>query len=343
VRNGAQALTVHAGFASLTGHAGFAFLLVFGVTAGSIAGNAANGACLSKSAIPIPFPVPGQQLNIHLRENDVADGQGMELHANMPKYPLVVRSAPGKNCVRNLRVVGQQSRSLTWREMKESYDGDAILFKRYTGALTVEHVWLDNVMDGISPRSTDNTSPWIVRGVYARNVRDDFIENDQCLPGIVDDVLVDGTFTFVSTRPGKRQPCPAANTTVVRRSLVRLQCQPHADRATEAKYPSCDAGTGHGQLWKWSTAAGPVAVTDSIFVVPTHSVNGPKAMGFPRGTYTNVALVWLGLGPYPGELPAGVHVIHDESHWHAARTHWLVRHGCDARGDRCRFAAQREQ
>jgi hypothetical protein len=297
-----------------------------------------QAACLYTRSNVVPIIPGGAELSLNLTDNQVADGRGATLFANPPKYPLVIRKAAGDTCVTDLKILGTQAHVFTWQEMKKRFDGDGVLFKRYTGTATVENLWLENVMDGISPRAANDNSPWIVRSTYARYIRDDFIENDQCLPGTVEDVLVDGTFVFISTRPGSRQPCAASHTTVIRQALVRLECQPYAD--AKMKKDGCNAGTGHGQLWKWSPKAGPVAVTDSLFVVPGQSVNGPKAMGFPPGIYSNVTLVWLGNGPYPATIPDGVRVTTDRAAWDHSRREWLARHGCDVTHGTCRFDRQ---
>ena len=55
---------------------------------------------------------------------------------------------------------------------------------------------------------------------------------------------------------------------------------------------------------------------------------------FPPGTVAhNVTVAWLGPGPFPGNVPAGVTVTTDRSVWDTARARWLARHGCSSFDD----------
>ena len=218
--------------------------------------------------------------------------------------------------------------------MKSRHDGDGMLWKSTVGVAIAERMWMDNVMDALS---FPGEGSWVVRTVYARFVRDDFVENDACRPGLVEDTLVDGAFMFVSQRPGAGARCRSREITTVRNSLVRLQCMPYGDGDNGQPQKSCGVGTGVGQLWKWGPNAGTVVVENSVFLVPSKSVNGARSMGFPPGKYTNVTLIWLGGGSYPAPLPRGVTVTTDMAVWNRARAAWLVAHACDGDGTYCSF------
>src|SRR5262245_33773809 len=97
------------------------------------------------------------------------------------------------------RVVGQQSRDLGWTAVKTKWDGNGVMLHG-PGISTVEGMYIDNVEDGISP--IEDVTKWVVKDVYAKYIRDDFVENDHLQSGLITNTLVDGTFTFLSNRPG---------------------------------------------------------------------------------------------------------------------------------------------
>jgi len=246
-------------------------------------------------------------------------------------YPLTVGAdRPARHlCVMGGLVRGQQSRDLTWDEVKNQHDG--------TGARIAGNDWyvvdglrVDNIEDGIDPRGTDDQYPkdgdgFVLRNLYFRYIRDDCVENDDIAGGVIEDSLFDGCNTGISERPSDgspqlRHPADEGETLELRGVLLRLQAMPG---------PRGEAATvrGHGQLFKWSDVANRLVVRDSIFLVETTPNGGTTS--FPPGTVAeDVTVVWLGEGPFPGEVPEGVTITTDRSVWDRARTRWLARHGC---------------
>ena len=313
-------------------------LLLSAITAALITAGYGQGlaaACLDRPSGSIRTATPNSsgEISVSPRVGDTYDLRGISLRSNQPKYPLVLRDAGDDSCVTGVKIQGQQARSLTWHQMKSTYDGDGALFKYPTGHVTFEKMWIDNVQDGLSVPATSNNARWTVRSVYARYVRDDFIENDTCLPGEVDDVLVDGTFMFLSSRPGAKSAGPSRRpVTKIRNSLVRLQCMPNSSNDN-----SCDGTSSTGHLFKQSSCSGTVDVENVIFRVDSYNTAGDATMAFAPGRYSNVTLLWLGRGDYPIRLPSGVRVTRDTSVWDQARASWLARHGCSADANQCAF------
>lgn len=307
---------------------------ILAVAALAFGAESASATCVTKGKITQAPSASAATRNLNPGPGTVYDFRGKPYYANSPTYPVVVRDPPGGVCATGYRVTGRQARTVTWRQMKNLHDGDGMLWKFTRGAVTAERMWMDNVMDGLS---FPGRGSWTVRSVYARFVRDDFVENDMCRPGLIEDVLVDGAFMFLSQRPGARKRCASSETTIVRNALVRLECMAYADRDDGQPTRSCGPGTAVGQLWKWGPNAGDVVVKDSIFLVPSLSVNGPRSMAFPRGTYSNVTLIWLGRGNYPAPLPRGVTVTNQAAIWTKARAAWLAAHGCTQDGNDCAF------
>jgi hypothetical protein len=292
--------------------------------------------CLARSKIISPAVVYGEQTKVSGRDGATLDFRGKPVVANSPRYPVSLYDAADGTCITGLKVTGRQPTTMTWEQMKSTWDGDSVLVKYATGQnFTIERSYFKNTEDGLTPRATTATSKWVVRGVYMAGIRDDAIENDQCLAGEIIDTLIDGTHMFLSTRPGKANgdsTCARKNTVTVRNSLIRLACQ--ADSRDDR---SCGPGTSHGQLFKWSSTAGTVDIRDTIFLIPTMSRNGRSSMRFPPGTYSNVTLIWLGQGDYPQALPPGVRLTRDVTIWNAARAAWLSNHGCTLDAQYCSF------
>ncbi len=287
---------------------------------------------------------PGGQVDIAVPANSVIDLRGKTLNVTpVARSGVVIRGGANAR-VTGARIIGPAPRSTFWDHMKKDpvvnngYDGDGVLFKGGGGVAQVDHVWIDNMMDAIS---VPDVGSFKICTVYARYTRDDFIENDRCHDGTISDVLVDDTHMFISMRRGHSaasNECTANIT--IEDSLVRLGCQPYRGDMKGNKDPnSCNGRTtGSGQLFKTGAGGPTVNIKNTVFLVESRNEGGIPQMNFPRGTYENVTLVWLGGGAYPGALPAtGVTVTNDINVWNTAKAAWLSAHGCDANGDSCAF------
>jgi hypothetical protein len=232
------------------------------------------------------------------------------------------------------RIIGQQSRDMTYAESKHDWDGNGVTLHG-PGIATVEGMYFDNTHDAISP--IEGVTRWVVKDVYAKYNRDDFIENDQLQPGLVENTLVDGTFTFLAQRPGAAgggyscngRPSDPNLVVEIRNSLIRIQRMPYdvAPNGEPSNDPIKD-GLGAGAPFKWSLCGGRVVVSNSTFLIESiHAIGGKTAMAFPPGTYTNVTVVWRGAGDYPVALPRGVRMTRDVTVWTKARQAWLTAHG----------------
>ena len=248
-------------------------------------------------------------------------------------YPFTVGSqtAPAGLCVVGGIVTGQQSRTLTWDQMKTSYDGDGLRVAS-NNPYVVNGLRVDNVEDGIAPRDAKDRYPkagdgFTLKNLYFTYVRDDCVENDDIAGGVISDSLFDGCNTGISERPssGNAQwnyPAPAGETLTLDRVLLRLQALPGPRGSNDPNQ------FGHGQLFKWSSVANSVVVRDSVFLVET-TPNSDSYFPFPAGTKTqNVTIVWRGSGAFRWNVPAGTTVTTDRSVWDTARAGWLSRHGC---------------
>jgi hypothetical protein len=248
-------------------------------------------------------------------------------------YPFTVGSetAPAGLCVVGGTVTGQQSRTLTWDQMKTSYDGDGLRIASNNPYL-VNGLRVDNVEDGIAPRDAKDRYPklgdgFTFKNLYMTYIRDDCVENDDIAGGLIVDSLFDGCNTGISERPssGNAQwnyPAPAGETITLDRVLLRLQALPGPRGSNDP------TKLGHGQLFKWSSVANSVVIKDSVFYVET-TPNSDSFFPFPAGTKTsNVTIVWGGSGAWQWSVPAGTTVTTNKAVWDSARADWLRRHGC---------------
>lgn len=226
-------------------------------------------------------------------------------------------------CIIGATVVGTQDEGLPWDEVKNT-DGVRFIHRPEStgGAMTAEAVWVENVGDGFEPARYSGAAglgyTWTLQHSYFRHIRDDVIENDACHAGRVEDVLVDDSFAFLSTRPGSGNHLDTGDIAPVIEVIDSL-----IHTATE------ELG---GRPWKWpgsSSSCTPtplLRVRDTVLRMDSAAGN----LTFPEGDYENVTLVWLGGGEYPEPLPAGVIVTQDIEVWNDARAEWIERHECDA-------------
>lgn len=174
-----------------------------------------------------------------------------------------------------------------------------------------------NVHDGVR---TSNAYSWVIQDVWGEYVRDDCIENDHMRSGRVRDVLLDGCYTGISTRPSDADTESDGRGQVVEldRVLLRMQPMPYPFEWQEKSgvigvdgQPYQDTGIpyGHGNIFKLDnddiTRNPHFRVTNSVFLV-THFTTARK-LDFPPEALLDACegntLVWLGDGAYPGKLP----------------------------------------
>jgi hypothetical protein len=269
----------------------------------------------------------------------VVDLRAVTLTVNPPEEDgIAVNNAPGGTCISGGEVVGLQSRDLGWDDVKHGgagrYDHDGVHWSHPSpGLVTVENSHIVNVEDAIGPpkgAATDIGASLLVRGVHAEYIRDDFLENDACLPGEVADVLVDGTHMFVSERPSGSAQCVAdrPKDLHIHDSVVWLSCQP--DMRGSKNKSSCPDTPGGlrqsaGEVFKWRAGSGRVRMERVVVRIDGTPASGVAGMVFPEGSYRDVTVVWTGRGAYPSEVPPDVNVTTDLAVWQAARQKWLDR------------------
>lgn len=214
-----------------------------------------------------------------------------------------------------------------------------------TGRQIMDGARIHNVQDGWRPRETPefrpraypNTGSFVMRNCYVTGIRDDCIENDEFLPGTIEDCLFDGAFTFYSeqneTTNGVRTlelPTIGANESpdvLITRTLVRLD-------VTSGGEP------GPGTWFKLHGYKAPnhrIVLTNCTFAASREPRAGWKQLNFPKTAEfrgTNY-LLWLGeTGTFGGKVPNGITLVEGDvarAKWHALRNSWLIAHGYESR------------
>ncbi len=201
----------------------------------------------------------------------------------------------------------------------------------HAASATVENVRIFTGGDGIT-FDDQGSANWTVRGVHIRYMRDDCIENDFLNSGLIDDVLAEGCYTFVSSRTYTGSPDGTNNTVTVQNSLAWLQ-------QMDAIYPSLTP-PGSGGFWKWVGSGWPnngngpsLVINNSVFRADAAPVEGEGAGEYfapPKlKSCSNNVLVWLGSGSPPRALPSCFTVMTGATglaYWNTQVAAWKARH-----------------
>ncbi len=285
---------------------------------------------------------------------DVADNTVFELREMQwdprPEHPLSTPFSAGEQPQppTNLTILGgviDGRIPLEWSwSVTHAFSGSAF-YTVATGRQVIDGARIHNVQDGWRPRETPefrpraypNTGSFVMRNCYVTGVRDDCIENDEFIPGTVEDCLIDGTFTFYSeqneTINGVRTlelptvgPDESPDVSITR-TLVRLD-------VTSGGEP------GPGTWFKLHGYEAPnhrIVLTDCAFAVSQEPRGGWKQLNFPKTAEfrgTNY-LLWLGeAGKFGGKVREGITLLEGEAaraKWHELRSAWLAAHGYDPR------------
>ena len=240
-------------------------------------------------------------------------------------------SRPAVNaCLLGGTVLGGAEDSQPWELYHSEYNAACVKIVA-RGWAEVRGLRCDNLEDGIRPEETTgnaNDASVYVTGTHLTRIRDDCIENDFTLGGLLQDNLWEQCNTGVSERPSgdKAWTSPPSETLTLDHMLIGLYETPHAKNGTPSH--------GENALFKWSPSANHLVIKCSIFKVDSMSLNGADAMAVPSGTVVDDSqcpghpstIVWLGGGRYPAPT-AGIRVVTDPGTWTSAVDAWKAAHG----------------
>jgi hypothetical protein len=246
---------------------------------------------------------------------------------NTSVFDLGGGHAPSKTCFEGGVLKGTVSKHRTWDYYHDRYNA-ACLKLTAKDWMRVRHLRCNGVEDGFRPKETTgnaNNVVMFVSDTYFTQVRDDCIENDGTIGGVLYDSLWEQCFTGVSERPSTTMgswTSPAGETLTLDHMLIGLY---------ETRTAS---GIGENALFKWSASANDLVIKCSTFKVDAVSINGSATMEIPTGTVVDDAacphhpstIVWLGGGKYPAAT-AGMRVTSHLGVWKRAVARWKCAHG----------------
>ena len=263
-------------------------------------------------------------------DDSTFDAAGTTWRPDLTTYPIVINSGAARLCWLGGTVYGSVPPEMTWEEAHDLNQPCIRIIP--TEWMVVDGLRCENTDDGIRPRETSLGTQDVamtIEDTYLSNIRDDCLENDGIIGGVLRDNLWDGCNTGISERPSAAQGSfsqPPGETLVLDHMTMGLQITPHTD------------GPGENALFKWSSSANELVIQCSVFKVDAVSLNGTGVMDIP-GVIDDSAcpgnpttLVWLGGGTYPGDLPSGMTISPDVNVWNAAVADWRCRHGLPAPG-----------
>jgi hypothetical protein len=234
-----------------------------------------------------------------------------------------------RTCVSGGTVLGAADPQQTWTVYHGQYNAACVKILARDW-MEVRGLRCDNVEDGIRPEESGvnaNNAVVYVTGTYLTRMRDDCIENDYTVGGLLQDNLWEQCNTGISERPsGKKSwSTPPDETLTLDHMLIGLYQTPHDQNGQVVM--------GENALFKWSSSGNRVVIKCSIFKVDAVSLNGTDSMALPPRTTvddsacpdTPSTLVWLGPGDYPAPH-AGLRVVKDVSVWDAAVSAWKAAH-----------------
>jgi hypothetical protein len=253
-------------------------------------------------------------------------------------------SVPNGVCVTGGVVKGSIDITKDWRYVHDSVGGFGYR-TAMSGLEVIDGARIHNVEDGWKPRecvtSSDSCATFknagakmLMKNVYMTGIRDDSIEDDDFLPGDIQNSLFDGVWSFLSEQQqgstGSGVGTGEDPNIRITNDYVRL-------------YTTNPPNGGPGKWFKWqgTTSHHTLIITDSVFAVDhqpnTNPGSGWGNLSIPAGTQwkgTNYIL-WLGpVGTYGGPKPAGVNFVEGQQaidKWNSVRNTWLSAHGYQQR------------
>lgn len=235
-----------------------------------------------------------------------------------------------RTCVEGGTLHGSPDPQQTWSVFHDRYNAAClrIIAREW---MQVRGLRCDGVEDGIRPLESAvnaNNTRFYVSGTYLTDVRDDCMEDDYTVGGVLYDNLWEQCNTGLSERPsgGRSWATPAGEAVVLDHMLIGLYRTPHEEAGRTV--------LGENALFKWSSSANHLVIRCSTFLVDAVSLNGPGAMAVPAGTVVDDSacpghpstIVWLGGGAYPAAT-GGLRVVSDRAVWTGAVAAWKAAHG----------------
>ncbi len=234
-----------------------------------------------------------------------------------------------RTCVIGGTLLGQADDDKTWQYYHDEWNAGCVKIVAKDW-MQVRDFRCDNVEDGIVVKESTanaNNANVYVSGTYLSRIRDDCMENDYTIGGLLYDNLWEQCHTGISERPWDGSwETPEEETLTLDHMLIGLYETPNREDGKTVK--------GHNSIFKWSDSGNRVVIKCSIFKLEEESLNGVDSMAMPPGTVVDdsecpdnpTTIVWLGRGKYPADT-AGMRVVKDADVWKDAVRSWKAAHG----------------
>ncbi len=275
----------------------------------------------------------------------IGDGVTIPQRQGQNNYCFRVRG-PGPICTDGITVHNSTDLQLGWNDRYRLGNSASILFRN--GDVRVENFRVFNGWDAFRPeRREQSTLRYHLKSGWVTHNRDDFDENDWTHDGIHEDLLVDGTYIYLSSTGGAKGT--GKEKTLVKDCIIRMQRMPGPDGHREKDSKGAYKTSACGRLLKYDNSSPPVEWQNVIiyweWIASNPSgesswiANAPNQMGFRHKNgqcikCTNVTVIWpdeaaARWGSWEdlvGEMPEGVTVTNDVSIYENARAQWIQNH-----------------
>lgn len=258
--------------------------------------------------------------NRDLEADTLVDARGAEWYSSAVGDRAVRLDGDAGTCWQGGAIIGEYPDTDSWERL---HDTNALNVDNAN--VSIRGVRIHNYGDGID--FDDDAANGHVSGVHLSKIRDDCVENDEYNNLVIEDSLFDGCYTGLSARRGSGDSTSDGrdNLVVLRNSLLRMEPMPTVYKG--------DA-PGNGKIWKWTTdpedGHGPfIAMHGNVFRAdqpPTDGDYGSLPPEYVASCSDNV-MVWLGEGPFPGDLPDCFTITTDRSVWDDAVAAWHATFG----------------
>lgn len=233
-------------------------------------------------------------------------------------YPVTIRNCPGVRFIGG-RFDGEVPLTADWQY---TYCNSAALLVRdgTTGA-TIEAVRARRCWDGI--RFAKRANGFHLKGCWLSEIRDDAVENDYLVSGVVEDCLFDGCFAGISLDPASHDRDGRNETVTINRSLIRMHAYLARGEIT------------HQAPIKAADVSPKLRITGSVFALTAANMRGFRRLA---RTWQRMiesrdnALLWLPDEPIPSTLPLppeGFVLLTGadaREYWDKARRRWITSH-----------------
>jgi hypothetical protein len=230
-------------------------------------------------------------------------GHSEWISGNAEAYPIKIYGTSSNIVVNGGRIYGVMDERAPWETWKYYSDGTGLRIEG-SGTYEIRNTLIQNVEDAIRPRGPAGAQ-FNIHDVFLDRIKDDMIENIDYHSGTISNSYLRG-FVLLSTQHGNLSAPPS--TTVIKNSVVELLPEVYKGKL------------GTGAMFKWdynsagkSAGTAKVDVRDSVFLINMRSSVSTKIMQFAPGTYSNVTVVYLGVGAYPWPAPPGVTITRDRT------------------------------